>query len=67
MPQMMRISKMKDVGDTIGRDGTSAQKIVGLHLMINAIAEMEQVLIDIRNHFHVYDEEGNDLVLELGK
>jgi len=67
MPQMMRISKMKDVGDTIGRDGTSAQKIVGLHLMINAIAEMEQVLTDIRNHFHVYDEEGNDLVLELGK
>ena len=67
MPQMIRISRMKDIGTTIGRDGTSAQKIVGLHLKIDAISELDQLLKDIQDNFHVYDEEGINLVLELGK
>ena len=34
LPEVFHFSQMKRVGDTIGADGTAAQKVVGLHLKV---------------------------------
>ena len=63
LPEVMHISQMKNVGDMIGRDGTSDQKVVGVHLRVNDIAHLKKVMEDIKRHFHFYDAEGNDLTI----
>lgn len=67
LPEVIHSVFMKKVGDQIGMDGTTAQKIANLHLVLKDKANMERVLSEIQAKFHVYDEEGNDLVLELMK
>lgn len=61
LPEVMHISQNKRVGDMIGPDGTSAQKVVGLHLKVDNVAHLKRVVEDIEHHFHFYDENGNDL------
>ena len=63
LPQVMHISKMKQVGDKIGADGTSAQKVIGLHLKVDGIQELKDLLKKIKEEFHIYDSEGNDLTI----
>ena len=58
---------MKMVGDTIGPDGTSAQKVMSLHFKLNCRSDLHPLLNGIEEHFHIYDEQGEDLVLELMK
>lgn len=65
MPEVINASWMKDVGDLIGMDGTTSQKIANLHLVLKDYKDMKRVVSDIQAHFHVYDDKGNDLVLEL--
>lgn len=67
LPEIMHITEMKKVGDKIGVDGTSAQKVVGLHMKVNDFAHLKSVLEDIKQHFHFYDEEGNDLTIMFNK
>ena len=55
----------KKVGDRIGRDGTSEQKILGIHLMLSSRAELPSLLSRITDVFKVYDEAGDNLVLPL--
>lgn len=63
MPELMHLTEMKKVGDKVGVDGTSAQKVVGLHMKVDNIAHLKRVLEDIKQHFHFYDEAGNDLTI----
>lgn len=63
MPELMHLTEMKKVGDKVGVDGTSAQKVVGLHMKVDNIAHLKRVLKDIKQHFHFYDEAGNDLTI----
>ena len=65
MPETIRLSPMKKVGDRIGRDGTSEQKILGIHLMLSSRAELPSLLSRITDVFKVYDEAGDNLVLPL--
>ena len=65
MPEVIHFSQMKMVGDTIGPDGTSAQKVVGLHLKLKDRNDLSRIMKDIQREFHFYDEDGNDLTLEL--
>lgn len=65
MPELLHFSQMKMVGDTIGPDGTSAQKVVGLHLKVKNRDELNRIIREIQKEFHFYDEEGTDLTLEL--
>ena len=65
LPEVFHFSQMKMVGDTIGPDGTAAQKVVGLHLKVKDRADLDRILQDIQREFHFYDEDGNDLTLEL--
>ena len=65
LPELIHFSQMKMVGDIIGPDGTSSQKVVGLHLMLKDRNDLSRIIEDIQRVFHFYDEEGNDLMLDL--
>lgn len=65
LPEMIHGVFIKQVGDQIGMDGTTAQKIANLHLVLKDYDDLKRVVKDIQDHFHVYDEDGNDLVLPL--
>ena len=67
LPEVIHSVFMKKVGDQIGMDGTTAQKIANLHLVLKDKTDMDRVLSEIQAKFHVYDEDGHDLVLELMK
>ena len=67
LPEMIHGVFIKQEGDQIGMDGTTAQKIANLHLVLKDYDDMKRVVNDIQDHFHVYDENGNDLVLQLMK
>lgn len=67
IPEVMHLTQMKKVGDKVGVDGTSAQKVVGLHLKVDDIAHLKRVIDDVKDHFHFYDENGNDLTIIFNK
>lgn len=66
-PELIHSVFTKKVGNQIGMDGTTAQKIANLHLVLKDYDALNRVVKDIQDHFHVYDEDGNDLVLPLMK
>ncbi len=65
MPEIIRLSPMKNVGDKIGKDGTSAQKVLGLHLKLERREDIERILTYIKEYYHAYDGDGNDLILPM--
>ncbi len=65
MPEIISLSLMKGVGDMIGTEGTAAQKVVGMHLMINRREDINQILEEIYDRFHVFDENNNELILKI--
>lgn len=67
MPEVMHLTEMKRVGDQIGADGTSAQKVVGIHLKVNDFEHLKRVIDEVKEHFRFYDEEGNDLTIMFNK
>lgn len=67
LPETVHVSLLKEVGDTVGEDGTTAQRLVSIHLVAKDRTDLSRVISDIQSKFHVYDTEGNDLVLELLK
>lgn len=67
LPEVMDLTQMKNVGDEIGADGTSAQKVVGLHMRVNDIDHLKKVMEDVEKHFHFYDAAGNDLTINFNR
>ena len=65
LPEVIHLIQMKNVGDTIGADGTSAQKVISLHLKLKDRNDLSRIIKDIQREFHFYDEDGNDLTMEL--
>lgn len=65
LPEIIRLSPMKNVGDKIGKDGNSAQKVLGLHMKLERREDIPRIINYIKEHFHVYDETGNDLLISL--
>ena len=65
LPEIIRLSPMKNVGDKIGKDGNSAQKVLGLHMKLEKREDLPRIINYIHEHFHVYDEAGNDLLLSM--
>ena len=65
IPEVIHLIQMKNVGDMIGADGTSAQKVISLHLKLKDRNDLSRIIKDIQREFHFYDENGNDLMLEL--
>ena len=65
LPEVIRLSPMKEEGDMIGKDGTSAQKVLGLHLKLARREDIERILAYIKENYHVYDKDGNNLILPM--
>ena len=64
LPEVIHANFMKQVGDMIGMDGTTSQKIANLHLVMKNRDDMKRVINDIFTKLHVYDEVGNELVMD---
>ncbi len=65
MPEVIHSTFLKQVGDLIGMDGTTSQKIANLHLVLKDKDDLERVIEEIQRRFHVYNADGEDLVLRL--
>lgn len=65
LPEVIHSAFLKKEGDQIGMDGTTAQKIANLHLVLKDRDDMNRVIGIIQEKFHVYNEKGEDLVLPL--
>lgn len=65
LPEVIHSAFLKQVGDQIGMDGTTSQKIANLHLVLKDRKDMDRVICDIQDKFHVYNARGEDLVLKL--
>ena len=63
MPEVISSSLDKKVGDKIGKDGTTAQKIAGLHMVVRDRDDMFRILRHIYTNFKVYGENNENLVL----
>lgn len=64
MPNVIYSSMMKNIGDYIGEDGTTAQQCAGIYMVVDDYRDFEKKIIEIKNHFHIYDSSGNDLILD---
>lgn len=65
LPEVIHSTFLKQVGDQIGRDGTTSQKIANLHLVLKNQDHMKSIIAKIQDCFHVYNAAGEDLVLKL--
>lgn len=65
LPELIHFSQGKRVGDTIGQDGTTSQKVISLHLKLKSLNDLRRIKQEIQLNFHFYDELGNDLMMEI--
>ena len=65
LPELLQLSQGKRVGDSIGLDGTTSQKVIGLHLKLKSIDDLSRIKQEIQQRVHFYDETGKDLMLEI--
>ena len=65
LPEVIHSAFLKKVGDQIGMDGTTSQKIANLHLVLRDKDHMNSIIADIQDKFHVYNDAGDNLVLPL--
>ena len=67
MPCVIYSSLMKTVGDHIGADGTTAQQCAGIYMVVDNYRVFEEKIAEIKHHFHLFDKDGNDLVMDFLK
>lgn len=65
LPELIHANFLKGIGDQIGPDGNTSQKIANLHLVLKDVEDMRRVVSLIQEHFHVYNDAEEDLVLPL--
>lgn len=65
MPELIHLSLGKHVGELIGLDGTNSQKVVGLHLKLKNVDDLQRIKQGIQQNVHFYDDAGNDLMMEI--
>lgn len=63
LSEVIHLAQELKVGDMVGRDGTSSQKVLSVFLKVNDINHLKKVMSGIEEHFHIYDEVGNDLTI----
>ena len=64
MPCVIYSSLMKNVGDHIGADGTTAQQCVGIYMVVDNYSKFKENINEIKENLHIYDKDGNDLILD---
>ena len=64
MPEVISCSLSKQPGDKIGKDGTTAQKLAVLHMVLKDKSQVKDILRYIYSNFKVFDADGESLVLD---
>ncbi len=64
MPCVIYSSLMKTVGDHIGVDGTTAQQCAGIYMVVDDYNMFKERINEIKEHFHLLDNNGNDLIMD---
>lgn len=64
LPEVISSSLSKRPGDRIGKDGTTAQKLAVLHLVLKDKNQVNGLLQHIYSNFNVTDGDGNSLILD---
>lgn len=62
LPNVIEVSEDLRVGQTIGKEGTTAQELLSVWVKAKDWSEYEQIIRKIENIYQVYDENGNTLV-----
>ncbi len=62
IPNVIEVSEDLRVGQTIGKEGTTAQELLSVWIKAENWLEYTQVIKKIENIYKVYDEQGNSLV-----
>ena len=65
LPELLKVSLSKRVGEEVGPDGTSSQKVISLHLKLSGLDDLSRIKQGIYQNVHFYDELGNDLTLKI--
>ena len=63
LPEVFSLSKYKNVGDMIGPDGTSGQKVIDLHLKDDNYSHLKTVIKGIEENIRIIGENGEDLTI----
>ena len=63
LPNVLEVSQDLRVGQTIGKDGTTAQELLSVWIKAKDWNEYLQVIQKIESSYKVFDEQGNSLVL----
>lgn len=63
LPSVISYSLDKRPGDKIGKDGTTAQKIAKIHMIVDNYDDITIILNEIYSFFKVYNDKGENLVL----
>lgn len=67
IPECIKYTIYKKEGDMVGADGTTAQQIAMVNLIVKDWNRFLEIQKDIRANFKVFDAEGNDLVIDFMK
>ena len=65
LPELLQLFQRKRVGDSIGLDGTTSQIVIGLHLKLKSIDDLNRIKQEIQQNVHFYDDAGNNLMMEI--
>lgn len=65
IPEVFESNLFKNVGDNIGKDGTTAQQVAGIYTIVKDEEHLASVCKCIQEHLIIEDAEGNNLMLEL--
>ena len=63
LPNVLEVSEDLRVGQTIGKEGTTAQELLSVWVKGKDWHEYEQIILKIESMYKVYDEQGNSLVI----
>ena len=64
IPEVIDTLYSYNEGDTVGKEGTSSQIFAKFHIVAHTNVELRGVLSQIKDCFHVLDDEGNDMIVD---
>ncbi|MBR5538452.1 MAG: hypothetical protein IKU61_00985 [Clostridia bacterium] len=64
LPNVLEVSEDLRVGQTIGKEGTTAQELLSVWVKAKTWTEYKEIIQKIKTIYKVYDKDGNSLVKE---
>ena len=63
IPQIIDVSSVYKVGDTVGKQGTSASIFARLHIVVKNLEELNEIIEKVYSTLRVEDSSKNNLVI----